>query len=158
MLSFVCVACDKPVSKLRRRGSLDTCPPCVKRRVLADWKAKYPERKRALNRKWAARNPDADRAAKRKWDQANPAALTAKAAEHRARRRSATPGWADRALTKDIYTLARIWSEAVGVDYQVDHIVPLNGNEVCGLHWHANLQILESSMNRAKSNRLEGNP
>ncbi len=158
MIDFVCVACNKPTTKMRRRGSLDTCPPCVKRGILQRWKAANPERKRELNRIWAARNPAADRASKAKWDRANQSALTAKAAEHRARKRKATPAWADRGLTKDIYALARIWSEATGTEYHVDHIVPLNSEMVCGLHWHDNLQILEGNANRSKSNSLEGNP
>lgn len=62
---------------------------------------------------------------------------------------TATPPWADKSKLLEVY---RERPEG----YEVDHIVPLNGVEVCGLHVHYNLQYLTKEDNLKKSNKLTG--
>ena len=73
---------------------------------------------------------------------------------HQAAKRNAVPVWADLQQIKDIYLQAKKKSKDEGLNYQVDHIVPLQGNEVCGLHVEYNLQILTAEENIFKSNKL----
>jgi 5-methylcytosine-specific restriction endonuclease McrA len=60
----------------------------------------------------------------------------------------ATPKWADETLMRDIYLEAKYHGLVV------DHIIPLKGKTVCGLHWEGNLQLLSDKDNRSKGNRL----
>lgn len=69
----------------------------------------------------------------------------------------AQPKWLskdDKQAIRDIYDLMRDCRAVTGESYHVDHIVPLNGKNVCGLHVPWNLQVLPSDINMKKSNKL----
>ena len=66
----------------------------------------------------------------------------------RKRVRQATPIWADKETIKDFYM------EAQYFNLQVDHIVPLIHEAVCGLHVPDNMQLLSLSENARKGNRF----
>lgn len=70
-----------------------------------------------------------------------------KAATYRARKLKATPVWADRGKIRKIY-------ETCPEGWHVDHIIPLQGENVCGLHVHENLQHLPARDNMSKGNKL----
>jgi hypothetical protein len=64
------------------------------------------------------------------------------------------PAWADLKAIDEIYRAARAQREATGGEYQVDHVVPLQGELVSGLHVHYNLQVLPKLDNILKKNRF----
>jgi hypothetical protein len=67
--------------------------------------------------------------------------------------KQATPNWLselDELFIKEIYSLAVLRSNAIGIEYQVDHIIPLHGKNVCGLHVPDNLQLLSAKANQQK--------
>lgn len=79
------------------------------------------------------------------------------AALRKRRSKKATPKW----LTKehkqqivDTYELMRDCRAVTGEDYHVDHIVPLRGENICGLHVPWNLQVLPAYVNISKSNAI----
>ena len=78
----------------------------------------------------------------------------ADSAARRAGLNKATPKWADRKAIKEIYKQCIEKTKQTGVKYEVDHIVPLRGELVSGLHVHWNLQILMAKDNRSKSNKV----
>jgi hypothetical protein len=75
----------------------------------------------------------------------------------RRRFRDATPKWLTDTQKMEIrlkYRLAIELSRATGERHAVDHIIPLHGESVCGLHVPWNLQVLTQKDNLAKYNRL----
>ena len=66
------------------------------------------------------------------------------------------PLWADLAEIGKIYAQAREQTRSTGVLHVVDHIIPLNGRGVSGLHVQNNLRVVPWYVNAKKGNRLEG--
>jgi 5-methylcytosine-specific restriction endonuclease McrA len=78
-------------------------------------------------------------------------------AKRRAVKLSATPNWLtteDFERIAELYTCTQMFRLYTGQEYHVDHIVPLQGKDVCGLHVPWNLQVILASENLRKSNKL----
>lgn len=114
------------------------------------WTAKNKERSLEIKRLYVEKNPDKVKSAKKQWNDANPEKRLANCRKYQASKLNATPDW----LTKE--HLAEITSFYVNCPdgFHVDHIVPLRGKNVRGLHVPWNLQYLDASSNMRKSNRL----
>lgn len=91
----------------------------------------------------------------------NPVNKLASGAKRRATKLNATPKW----LTKQqlhemklIYATRLNVTRKTGILHHVDHIVPLNHPEVCGLHVPWNLRVITEEENITKSNSLSGIP
>jgi 5-methylcytosine-specific restriction endonuclease McrA len=52
-----------------------------------------------------------------------------------------------------MYEQATKLTELTGIPFEVDHIVPLQGKIVSGLHIWNNLQVIPRHINRTKSNK-----
>lgn len=125
--------------------------------AIAEKKREYhkqnAERIRAKVLKWQRDNRDKVNAKNSEWAKANPLGGYVKSARRVAARRNALVGWANNDAISIIYSSARELTGATGIPHEVDHIVPLQSELVCGLHCEANLQILTRSENASKGNK-----
>ena len=117
--------------------------------------AKYPEKIVAKTLAWKARNPETAKEVSRRSRQKNSARVLANKAKYRAVKLQATPSWLNKGHWFEIgcVYLYRDALKKIGFDYHVDHIVPLQGKKVSGLHVPENLQVLPAEKNRLKNNQ-----
>lgn len=91
----------------------------------------------------------------KKYKQTNKELVNAVNAKRRASKLNRTPAWLtadDLWIIKEIYALAKARTKLHGFAWHVDHIYPLNGKEVSGLHVPYNLQVIPAIENLRKSN------
>jgi hypothetical protein len=118
-------------------------------------KAHQKERSQAAKR-YRAENPEAYTASKKKWQKNNPDKVNAISARYKASKKLRTPPWLSKEHLQEmenVYSHAKECEMLTGDSYHVDHIVPLQGKDVCGLHVPWNLQVLPSDVNQSKSNK-----
>lgn len=68
---------------------------------------------------------------------------------------NACPAWADRDAIRSMYRVAERVSSVTGIQHHVDHVIPLKGALVSGLHVHQNLRVVAFDCNCSKSNHYE---
>jgi hypothetical protein len=93
------------------------------------------------------------------WHAANQGSSRARVARRRAKKLRATPSWLSSEMLgemEDLYEIAGMLSVLIGMPYEVDHIVPLINEHVCGLHVPWNMKVVTRYDNRSKQNKLPG--
>lgn len=75
----------------------------------------------------------------------------------RSRKYNATPSWFDdfdELVFAEAFQLCRIRKKETGIDWHVDHMIPLQAKKACGLHIGINIQVIPATMNVRKHNKL----
>ena len=173
-----CIRChqEKPESDfgncgMRKSGLLSWCKECEAARC----KAKYERRKEAhlaKGKEWRDANKEKFQESIEEWRKANPGRMqflykdwaqrnkdkvNAKWMKRDAAKKNRTPSWLtddDLWMIEQVYDIAALRTKMLGIDFHVDHIVPLQGKTVSGLHVPWNLQVITAKENQMKSNQL----
>lgn len=155
--------------KVRKDGFYPYCKECKKienqnyvkkyndqyKRYCKSWELKNKERRK--KQKSLREKTDKCKEYRRTWRQNNKDKTSAYCRNAQAMKINATPKWLTKGQIKEIelfYTHAHIAKKVLKEKFEVDHIVPLKGKTVCGLHVPWNLQILTESENCSKGNRI----
>lgn len=135
-----------------RFTSCAACTICVAIRRMAHQKT--PESKFYI-KNYIAVNKVMLTAKRKKWSKANPDKVRAQVARRRAAKLFRTPSWFTDGHLFEMECVYR-YADALtslGLKYEVDHIVPLQGKNVSGFHVPWNLQVITMSQNRSKGNK-----
>lgn len=149
-------AWEIPPPPVCKRNALYCSTSCARKFNATKWQKENPERQREIEREWLQRNPGRKKSNDRAWRERNPARSAARSAKRRAAKLNATPPWLTQEHLDQIetmYSFAKKLGALTGQSFEVDHIVPLQGENVCGLHVPWNLQLLDQKLNRSKSNK-----
>lgn len=138
-------------------GRLNKCIDCSKIESRKAYALSDKKHVRKLKNAWNAANIDKVREGRRLSVKRNSASFNARTAKRRATALNATPKWLNKqhkSEIKEFYILAKELQWLSEERLEVDHIIPLVSDLVCGLHVPWNLQILPKSVNVKKGNRF----
>ena len=118
--------------------------------------AKIREKDLAISKRAYIKYAEERRAKQRVWSKVNRGTANALSKKYKLKKRNATPSWLsefDLLAMKCKYQVAAMLNVHGVEQWHVDHIVPIRGKDVCGLHVPWNLQVIPAKDNLAKSNR-----
>lgn len=127
------------------------------------WRERHPEsvaaykkmvqesgKQREYSRRYYERHPEMSG----NWARNNPALARERSMRYMAKLRAVSVSWADKSKIEAFYLEAHRLTVETGIPYEVDHIFPLHGKTVTGLHHELNLRVVTRFENRSKGNRL----
>lgn len=101
-------------------------------------------------------NKEREKQKMRSYYNSNKSEYYARNAMRRSIKISASPSWLtqeDKEAITLLYTHSQYLTETTDQTWHVDHVVPLQGKNVCGLHVPWNLQVIPAIENLSKSNQ-----
>ncbi len=116
----------------------------------------YPEKVAAIAKKSVAKHRVRRNAEKAAWRRKNKARVLAWVRNRQLAKQQRTPAWLsddDRWMIEQAYEIAAVRAQLFGFPWHVDHVIPLSGKLVSGLHVPNNLRVIPGVENLRKNNR-----
>jgi len=121
------------------------------------WRYANKDKQAAAVQAWRESNPKRTAAMYRDWAERNRDKVNAKWMARDAAKKNRTPSWLtvdEHWMIEQAYGIAAKRTQMLGISFHVDHIVPLQGKTVSGLHVPWNLQVIPAKLNQQKSNHF----
>jgi hypothetical protein len=148
------------LNKSKKDGFATECRECKRFKDL-EYAANNREKAKQKAKEWYKNNKDyalkKNKEYGKEWRKENKDKNCSKSSRYRSSKLKATPIWITNEhkwLIDEAYHLAKVRSKSTGFLWHVDHIIPLKGKNVCGLHVIENLQLLPAIQNISKGNKF----
>ena len=155
-MSKACTKCKalKPIDSFyQSKNNSCWCKDCYK-----EYRAINAKEVNERSKKSHAKKPEHYSALKKAWKQNNKHLNRAYSLDYLASKKNRKPDWfseLDDFIIKEAHHLAKERESMTGFKWHVDHIIPLNGKKVSGLHTYLNIQVIPASTNVQKHNKFE---
>lgn len=156
-LNTFCKVCHKKDNVARKL--LNRADPEFKSKELI-YKKEYRERtveqRAKYQSEWVQKNREHVAVYSKKYRQDNKSLINFLCQKRKIALIQRTPKWLSEDelwMIAEAYAIAALRSDMFGFQWDVDHIIPLRGKNVSGLHTPYNLQVIPAVVNRTKNNR-----
>ncbi len=165
---------EKPFSDFHKNKSKPDGHTCQCKSCVKAYQAKNISSIKSQQKEYRAANPEVSQKRQQRWYSANKISCLLRCKVYkknnphinrlttqrqRAKRIKRSVEWADSELNNlvinEIYEKCEAINKITGVKHHVDHIIPLQGKKVSGLHHYTNMQILTGIQNSRKNNYYE---
>lgn len=148
--SATCIQCAKAI-KQKHLSSAENVEK--HKQYCRDYYAKNKEKISAQNAGWRVRNKARLKQIRDAYYQSNKTRYSAANKKRKVSIIQRVPAWANLSAIEAFYVERDMLTAQTGIVHHVDHIIPLQGRGVCGLHVETNLQVIPASVNLKKGNR-----
>jgi 5-methylcytosine-specific restriction endonuclease McrA len=168
--NMYCIVCHKADNVARKAINRSIPEFKAKEQVLKkQYRERTMEQHAVYMKEWHEKNKKACKIYRKKYNlenkeffkeyrQKNKAVINARTRKRQAAKLLRTPAWLTETHIERMenqYKLAVLLTKVTGSPWEVDHIIPLQGEKVSGLHVPANLQVIPRAENRSKHNQFE---
>ena len=165
-----CIICHKAKNVARKK--LNRSDPVFRAKELAykkEYRTRNAEQRKAYMKEWHAKNSMQQITYREQYRlnnstyfkdyaKANKHKVNANTRKRQAAKLQRTPAWltdVDYWMIEEAYELAALRTKILGFSWEVDHVLPLQGKFISGLHTPYNLQVIPMVQTRSKANKLE---
>lgn len=163
-MSKICSKCGESKDEsefykdsLQTSGLRPDCKAC-KRLKVKEYALNNPDKIKLRDFKYRSLHPEVGRLSRKKYYNKNKSIFVHYSKKRRLSKTNRTPFWLtdnDYNVIKLYYELSERLTKCLGISHHVDHIIPLQGKIVSGLHVPTNLQVIPHRLNLLKGNKWQ---
>lgn len=124
-----------------------------RRQYIKKWLSENKERYYKKCREYVKKNPEKTTEYKKRWADKNKAYRALQWMKRSEKLKKATPSWVDDERIKTKIKEREAMTRLTGILHHVDHVIPIQGENVCGLHVAENMRVIPARDNLAKRNK-----